>query len=237
MERSETGRDTADSIGTDRLVIFDCDGVLVDSEVLAIRVLVDAIRRAGARIEEDEAYRLFLGRSLATVTECLRSGFGLEAGPDFLEDMRQALYARFRAELKPVAGMAETLDALRARGIATCVASSSQPERIRLALTLTGLADRLEPHIFSASMVARGKPAPDLFLHAARAMNRAPEHCLVVEDSPAGVAAARAAGMRVLLFTGATHAAQAVYRRETDDLTPDARFDAMPDLLHLVGTV
>lgn len=232
MADTKTGRTPGDS-----LVIFDCDGVLVDSEVLAIRVLVDAIRRAGGTIEETDAYRLFLGRSLATVTDCLKSDFGLDAGPDFLEDMRQKLYARFRAELQPIAGIAETIDGLRAMGIPACVASSSQPERIRLALTLTGLIDRLEPHIFSATMVSRGKPAPDLFLHAAREMQMDPAHCMVVEDSPAGVAAAQAAGMRVFLFTGATHAAQDAYRLETKSLSPDATFDAMPDLLHLVRTV
>ena len=218
----------------DRLVIFDCDGVLVDSEILAIRVLVDAMNRAGADITEPDAYRLFLGRSLATVTDCLQQQYGLDAGPGFLDDMRQALYARFRAELRPVEGMAETLDRLT---LARCVASSSQPERIRLALSLTGLLDRLEPHIFSASMVERGKPAPDLFLLAAETMGFAPEHCVVIEDSPAGVMAARAAGMKVLLFTGATHARQDTYRDEIRHLTPDATFDAMPDLLHLVRDI
>lgn len=215
----------------DRLVIFDCDGVLVDSEILSIRVLVDAMNRAGAEITEPDAYRLFLGRSLATVTECLQQQYGLEAGPGFLEDMRKALYARFRADLQPVEGMAETLDRL---DLARCVASSSQPERIRLALSLTGLLDKLEPNIFSASMVERGKPAPDLFLLAAEKMGFKPENCIVIEDSPAGVMAARAAGMKVLLFTGATHALQETYRDEIRQLSPDATFDAMPDLLHLV---
>lgn len=216
---------------TERLVIFDCDGVLVDSEMLSIQVLVDAMNRAGADITEADAYRLFLGRSLATVTACMQQQYGLDAGPGFLEDMRQALYARFRADLQPVTGMAETLDRL---GLARCVASSSQPERIRLSLSLTGLLERLEPNIFSASMVERGKPAPDLFLLAAERMGFRPEDCIVIEDSPAGVMAARAAGMKVLLFTGATHARQASYRDEIRALSPDATFDAMPDLLHLV---
>jgi HAD superfamily hydrolase (TIGR01509 family) len=218
----------------DRLVIFDCDGVLVDSEPVSIAVLVDAMNRVGADITEVDAYRLFLGRSLATVTDCLRRQYGLEPGPSFLDDMRRDLYRRFREELKPIDGIADTLDRLDLR---RCVASSSQPERIRLSLTITGLIDRLEPHIFSATMVENGKPAPDLFLHAAARMGVSPENCVVVEDSPAGVQAARAAGMKVLLFTGGTHALQDTYRDEIRKLSPDATFDAMPDLLHLVRSV
>lgn len=219
---------------SDRLVIFDCDGVLVDSEPVSISVLVDAMNRAGADITEADAYRLFLGRSLATVTDCLRQQYGLEAGPSFLEDMRKELYRRFRAELKPISGIQETLRRLDGP---RCVASSSQPERIRLSLTITGLIETLEPHIFSASMVKNGKPAPDLFLHAAASMGVPPERCIVVEDSPAGVQAAKAAGMKVLLFTGGTHALQETYREEISKISADATFDAMPDLLHLVHSV
>lgn len=214
-----------------RLVIFDCDGVLVDSEPVSISVLVDAMKKAGAEITEEDAYRQFLGRSLATVTDCLKQQYGLEAGPLFLESLRRDLYARFRQSLKPIDGIAETLDRLDFR---RCVASSSQMERIRLALSITGLIDRLEPHLYSASMVENGKPAPDLFLHAARDMGFAPEDCIVVEDSPAGIQAAKAAGMRVLLFTGGTHAKQETYREEIRSVSPDATFDAMPELLHLI---
>ncbi len=217
-----------------RLVIFDCDGVLVDSEPIAISVLVESMNRLGADITEEEAYRLFLGRSLATVTECLRDKYGLHADTDFLERMRSDLYSRFATDLKPIAGIAETLDAL---GCARCVASSSQPERIRLALRTTGLLDRLSPYLYSATMVKHGKPAPDLFLHAAREMGYAPEDCIVVEDSPAGVQAAQAAGMRVLLFTGGTHALQETYREEISRISPDASFDVMRDLLHLVDEI
>lgn len=219
---------------SNRLVIFDCDGVLVDSEPVSISVLVNAMNRAGADITEADAYRLFLGRSLATVTDCLRHQYGLEVGTSFLDDMRRDLYRRFESELKPIPEIASTLDRLEGP---RCVASSSQMERIRLSLTITGLIGRLEPNIFSASMVKNGKPAPDLFLHAASQMGALPEDCIVVEDSPAGVQAAKAAGMKVLLFTGGTHALQDTYREEIRHLAPDATFDAMPDLLHLVRTV
>lgn len=213
------------------LVIFDCDGVLVDSEPVSVRVLVDALRRKGLNMEEAEAYRRFLGRSLATITKTMREEFAIEADESFLEDMRHDLYTRFRKELQPMAGIADALDGLDLR---RCVASSSQPERIRLSLTLTGLIDKLEPNIFSAAMVARGKPAPDLFLHAASQMGADPENCIVIEDSPAGIEAGHRAGMAVFAFVGGSHASVPGYRERIDALSPEVVFDAMPDLIHLV---
>ncbi|WP_439652192.1 HAD family hydrolase [Neorhizobium galegae] len=213
------------------LVIFDCDGVLVDSEPVSVRVLVDALRRKGVEMDAAEAYRRFLGRSLGTVTKTMREEFGIEADDTFLEDMRRDLYARFRAELQPIPGISDALDALSFR---RCVASSSQPERIRLSLTLTGLIDKLEPNIFSAAMVKRGKPAPDLFLHAASEMGADPKDCIVIEDSPAGIEAGHSAGMSVFAFVGGSHASVPGYRERIDMLSPEVVFDAMPDLIHLV---
>jgi len=213
------------------LVIFDCDGVLVDSEPISIAVLVEALAAAGVAMSEEEAYERFLGRSLKSMSEILHDDYGLAIDTAFLEAMRKALYGRFRAELRPIEGIAETIDGL---GIAHCVASSSQPERIRLSLSVTGLIDRFEPNIFSATMVARGKPAPDLFLHAAAAMGAAPGGCVVVEDSPAGIAAAKAAGMRVFAFTGGAHARTPRHRETLLDLHPDVLFDDMRELLQFV---
>ena len=213
-----------------RLVIFDCDGVLVDSEPISVTVLVKAMNDLNVPITEDEVYGRFLGRSLATVIETMKTEYNVHPGEAFLEQIRTDLYARFRTELKPIHGIADTIDAL---DIPCCVASSSQVERIRLSLTVTGLIDRL-PNIFSASMVKNGKPAPDLFLHAAREMNIAPVNCVVIEDSPAGIEAAKAAGMMVFAFTGGSHANFAGYRDELDRLAPDATFDVMPDLIHLI---
>jgi HAD superfamily hydrolase (TIGR01509 family) len=213
-----------------RLVIFDCDGVLVDSEPISISVLVHAMNDLGVSITEEQAYQRFLGRSLATVIDTLETEFNIHAGEAFLEGIRDELYARFREELKPIDGIGATIDAL---GIPCCVASSSQVERIRLSLSVTGLIDKL-PNIFSASMVKRGKPAPDLFLHAADQMHVEPANCLVIEDSPAGIAAAKAAGMTVFAFTGGSHANFDGYRAELDRLSPEVTFDAMPDLIHLV---
>ncbi|KEQ06265.1 HAD family hydrolase [Pseudorhizobium pelagicum] len=213
------------------LVIFDCDGVLVDSEPLSVSVLVEALNRKGVDISEDEAYARFLGRSLSTVSQILHDDFDHSIDDAFLDDLRHHLFARFRLELKPVPGVAQALDALE---WPRCVASSSQPERIRLSLSLTGLLDRFEPHIFSASMVSHGKPAPDLFLHAAKAMGAEPSACIVVEDSPAGIEAAQRAGMTVFAFVGGSHAGAPGYRERVDSLAPDVVFDAMPDLIHLV---
>ncbi|SER63899.1 HAD family hydrolase [Rhizobium sp. NFR03] len=214
------------------LVIFDCDGVLVDSEPLSLDVLVRVLRTAGVEMDAEEATERFLGKSLMTMTKILHDDFGLHVDEPFLEDMRRDLYQRFETELQPIAGIAGVLDALDVR---RCVASSSQMERIRLSLTITGLIDRLDPHIFSATMVTNGKPAPDLFLHAAGVMGVAPERCIVIEDSPAGVVAAKAAGMRVFAFTGASHARTERHLGAIRALQPDAVFDDMRELIHLVA--
>ena len=213
------------------LVIFDCDGVLVDSEPLSVRVLVAALNRHGIEMAEEEAYERFLGRSLATMRQVMDEEYGFHTGPEFLEGMRTDLYSLFKAELKPIPGIAETLEAL---GLQACVASSSNPDRIRLSLTITGLIDKLDPHIFSATMVKNGKPAPDLFLLAASEMGFAPEDCIVIEDSPAGIEAAQRAGMASFAFTGGSHTHTSGYRDRIEALSPDVVFDAMPDLLHLV---
>ncbi len=214
-----------------KLVIFDCDGVLVDSEPLSLDVLIGILGKAGVEMDAEEATERFLGKSLKTMSSILHDEYGLAVDDRFLEDMRLDLYRRFRTELQPVPGIAATLDGL---DLARCVASSSQLERIRLSLTITGLIDRLEPHIFSASMVEHGKPAPDLFLHAASQMGFDPSECIVVEDSPAGIQAAKAAGMRVFAYTGASHARTERHLASLRRLSPDVVFDQMGDLIQFV---
>jgi FGGY-family pentulose kinase/HAD superfamily hydrolase (TIGR01509 family) len=214
------------------LIIFDCDGVLVDSEPLAMRVLLQTIAAAGVEIDPAIGFRDFLGRSLAAVTAHLNAEHGLHLTAEALEQMRLELYDVFRKELRPTRWVAETLDGL---DLPFCVASSSQPERIRLSLAVTGLIDRFEPRIFSASMVARGKPDPDLFLHAAQAMGMVPARCLVIEDSPAGIAAAKNAGMRVFAYVGGSHIPASGLRSEIEALQPDAVFDDMRALPGLVA--
>jgi HAD superfamily hydrolase (TIGR01509 family) len=214
------------------LIIFDCDGVLVDSEPLALRVLIEGIAERGVTIGEALAYERFLGRSLSSVIETVQRDFGVVLEADALDRMRDRLYALFREELRAVTGIAQTLSVL---GVPACVASSSQMERIRLSLELTGLAPFFGDRIFSAAMVANGKPAPDLFLLAASQMHTDPARCIVIEDSPAGIEAAKRAGMRVFGFTGGSHARTAAHRHRIEALQPDDLFDDMARLPELIG--
>jgi HAD superfamily hydrolase (TIGR01509 family) len=211
-----------------RLVIFDCDGVLVDSEPIAMRILLETLEAEGLSLDPPTGYDRFLGRSLADTREILAADFGIRLTDAALEEMRQRLYAAFRVELVLTGGVGEALADL---ALPFCVASSSQPERIRLSLAVTGLLPRFDGRIFSASMVAHGKPAPDLFLHAAAAMGFAPGDCLVVEDSPAGIRAAHAGGMRVVAFLGGSHAGRPGYRDRIAALGPDRMITDMRDLL------
>lgn len=209
------------------LVVFDCDGVLVDSEPIASRLLIETIATCGLVMSGEEIDARFLGRSLASVRTILAEDFGVELTDAALADMRARLQAAFRAELRPIPHVAETLARLPC---AYCVASSSQPERIEVSLTVTGLWPRFAGRAFSATMVARGKPAPDLFLHAAATLGYAPAACWVVEDSPAGIRAAQAAGMRVAAFTGGSHASTEKHRARVAALVPDAIIADMREL-------
>ena len=214
------------------LVIFDCDGVLVDSEPISIAVLLEILGEAGVGMSEDAAFDRFLGRSMASIAQDVESEYGLRLTGAHLDALRARLHARLRRDLKPIPGVAEALGAI---GAPRCVASSSQPERIRLSLAVTGLLESLEPHIYSSTMVENGKPAPDLFLHAARAMGAAPADCVVVEDSPAGIEAAQRAGMCVFAFTGGTHAVRGGLRQAAIALGADVVFDDMRRLPALLA--
>ncbi|MFJ9774712.1 HAD family hydrolase [Kitasatospora sp. NPDC101157] len=190
------------------LVIFDCDGVLVDSEVIAVRVLVQLGEEFGWPLTEAEAIERFVGRSEAANHAMVAERLGEEAATLFDKRFRELHAEAVDAGLTPVPGLPEALDALEALGLPTCVASSGTHEKMRHTLGRTGLYGRFEGRIFSATEVGRGKPAPDLFLHAARSMGVDPARCLVVEDSGPGVQAARAAGMRALGYAGGVTAAE-----------------------------
>jgi len=214
------------------LVIFDCDGVLVDSEPLSVRVLLQMLADAGVTLGAEEAYEAFLGRSLASVCEILERGHGVAVSDAALARMRRDLNAAISRELQPIPGIRQTLARLDKP---VCVASSSQVERIRLSLEVTGLTSFFHDRVFSATMVAHGKPAPDLFLFAARQMHTAPQDCIVIEDSPAGISAALEAGMRVLAFAGGSHARSAAHRDKLKALQPHGLFDDMHDLPALLA--
>src|SRR3569623_1947993 len=210
-----------------RLIIFDCDGVLVDSEPLAMRVLLRALSNAGLDVSAESGFRNYLGRSFSASAQSLDDLHGLRLDDAAIEAMRLDLYETYRRELKPMAGL---LDMLPALGRPFCVASSSQMERIRTSLEVTGLSKRFHPRIFSAAMVARGKPAPDLFLKAAEDMGATPAECLEVEDSPAGIIAAKKAGMRVAAFTGGGHIGPSGLAGTIAALSPDAILSDMREL-------
>jgi len=183
------------------LLIFDCDGVLIDSEVISARVLVELAAEAGASFDAAHVREHFLGRSFPTVARSIRDSFGIVLPPDFETRYRAELLARFEAELQPMPGI---LDLLGRLAVPACVATSSSPPRAMRSLAIAGI-DRFFPRVFTASVVPRGKPAPDLFLHAAAEMGVAPDRCLVVEDSRPGLLAARAAGMETVFFAGGSH--------------------------------
>ncbi|MFB9365970.1 HAD family hydrolase [Kitasatospora sp. NPDC001664] len=187
------------SHGPVELVVFDCDGVLLDSERLAVRVDAVVLAALGWELSEEEIVHRFVGRSHAYMTSEIEAHLG-RALPEGWDAEFQPLYDEaFATELTPVDGIEAALDAI---ALPTCVASSSSHPRLRRTLGQVGLHHRFEGRIFSASEVANGKPAPDLFLHAATTLGVPPGRCLVVEDSRFGVAAARAAGMRSLGYAG-----------------------------------
>ena len=192
------------------LLIFDCDGVLVDSEHLACAALAEVMTTLGHSMTADEAMRTFAGRSLKDVLARAERLLSRPIPKDLGEQAAVQLMARFRRELQAVAGVKEAIAALPYR---RCVASSSDPSRLTLSLDVTGLSALFRNNVFSAVEVANGKPAPDLFLLAARRLGEDPSSCIVIEDSVLGVEAAGAAGMAAIGFAGASHANQGLAER------------------------
>lgn len=182
------------------LVIFDCDGVLVDSERIAVRVDALVLAELGWNLTEAEIVDRFMGRSSQSMTKEIEAHLGRSLPADWEEEFSPLYRDAWAAELTPVPGIVDALDALT--HLPTCVASSGSHDKMRLTLGITGLHQRFEGSIFSATEVEHGKPAPDLFLHAAQQMGIAPETCAVVEDSQYGLQAARAAGMRAFAYAG-----------------------------------
>jgi len=177
------------------IVIFDCDGVLVDSEPISCRIMAEALTDEGLPYTTEECMRDYMGRAWDDSLEIIESKLGRAPADGFTERFREHRDAALREEVEPIPSVREAIEAIEAE---YCVASSGTHEKIRLTLGKTGLLPLFEGAIFSATEVERGKPAPDLFLHAAETMGHGPERCAVVEDTPVGIAAARAAGMTAL---------------------------------------
>ncbi len=177
------------------LVIFDCDGVLVDSDRISLRIQAEWISALGLEMTYEDCVRDFLGLGMPATLRILAERLGRPLPSEWAEELDTAVREGFRHELRSVPGVVEALDEI---DLPTCVASSGSQEKMRFTLGLTGLWNRFAGRIYSADEVRRGKPAPDLFLHAASCMATPPEQCVVVEDSPFGVAGAKAAGMSAL---------------------------------------
>ena len=183
------------------LIIFDCDGVLVDSEVLSCRCLSEVLAGHGIDLGLDQALDLFLGRSVTAVLDHYQTSGRLN--PErFSAELRTGVRAAFLAALCPIEGVSSVLEGLQ---VPHCVASSSDIDRVSFSLSLTGLAPHFDARLYTSQMVERGKPAPDLFLYAADRMRADPRRTLVVEDSVSGVMAGKAAGMTVWGFVGGSH--------------------------------
>ncbi len=184
------------------LVIFDCDGVLVDSERLVVDIDVRAVTAVGWEITRDEVIELFVGKSEADMRREIEDRIGRSLALDwdaaFAADYKRAL----DEDLEPVPGILHAVEAVQTLGMSTCVASSGSQAKVQRSLTRTGLWDLFAGRIFSADEVARGKPAPDLFLHAAEQLGHDPASCVVVEDSSHGIAGAKDAGMAVIGYAG-----------------------------------
>jgi HAD superfamily hydrolase (TIGR01509 family) len=184
------------------LVIFDCDGVLVDSEVISCRVHAETLTRHGYPITAEEVRARFLGRSARDANDEVERELGRPLPAAYDPERRAALLAALAESTEAIPHIHAALDMIAAP---MCVASSGAHDKIYTTLTRAGLYDRFAPHVFSAFQVRTGKPAPDLFLFAAAQMGAAPGACVVIEDSPSGVTAGRAAGMTVIGFTGGSH--------------------------------
>jgi HAD superfamily hydrolase (TIGR01509 family) len=216
------------------LIIFDCDGVLVDSEVISSRAHAQILTRHGYPITPEQVLKRFLGVSDREARITIEADLGRDLPADFDEQMRQAALHSYAEELDAIP---HVVDAIAAITLAKCVASSGTPEKIHHGLTCAGLHDRFAPHIFSATHVARGKPAPDLFLFAAEQMKVAPSRCLVIEDSVAGVTGGRAAGMTVLGFHGGSHcpAGHAATLRTAGAAMTFGDMRQLPELIARIG--
>ena len=186
------------------LVIFDCDGVLVDSELLEHAVDEQLLGPFGCTASAQELLQRFVGIARTDMYRVVFSELGRVMPDGLLKEREKLVLERCRRDLRTIQGVEAALERLRRQP--KCVASSSIPDKLQMKLESTGLARHFTPHIFSTALVARGKPAPDIYLHAARTVGHAADHCIVVEDSWHGIAGAKAAGMRAIGFAGGGHA-------------------------------
>ena len=205
------------------LVIFDCDGVLVDSEYLSAKMLLEVFAEIGINLDLPFVYANFVGHSFATVAAKYARLHGTNVPDNFEQDYRIRLLKSFESQLQAMPGVEQVLDELN---VPFCLASGSSPARVNSSLSATHLGSYFDGRIFTTTMVKNGKPAPDIFLHAAKTMSVEPENCLVIEDSSTGVRAAKAAGMTTWQFIGGVHFRHGYELVPKPDLV-DRQFDRM----------
>lgn len=194
-------------------IIFDCDGVLVDSEMITTKHFIHHLAQLGYHIEPEESIKRFTGKSVKTIVQEITDESGLVLPKETIDAAQTQIHRALHEELKTIEGIADLLHSLK-RHKDICVASSGVPEKIEKSLKVTELRDYFgDEHIFSAVQVKNGKPAPDLFLLAAQQMGYVPQDCVVVEDSPAGIEAALAANMAVIGFLAGSHAQYNWYQK------------------------
>ena len=186
-----------------RAIVFDFDGVIADSEVLSNSVLAEFVTELGVPTTLEDSYTNFMGKRFHEVVEAIEVTIGRKLPDGFAEDYQRRTLERFRLQLRPIQGAREFIEALI--DIPRCIASSSSPDRLALCLDVLNMTDLFRDRVFSASNVARGKPHPDIFLHAAQELGVKAEECVVIEDSVGGVTAARAAGATAIGLTAAGH--------------------------------
>jgi len=213
------------------LIIFDCDGVLVDSELIASQMLSEHLSSMGIHMTATHCRNRFTGKSIQSVVEWVATHHSHALPSDFEETLKVRDRAAFVEHLKPIKGIHEVLKKITA---ATCVASSGSLDKIKLSLGICELENYFSGRLFSASQVSNGKPAPDLFLHAAKAINTKTADCIVIEDSVAGVTAAKKAGMVCFGFYGGSHALTDTYRNNLLSAGADQAFERMVDLPQMI---
>ncbi len=212
------------------LIIFDCDGVLIDSETLVCRLVSEVLTELGYPITLDGVIERFAGRPQREMVADIEAHWGRCLPDSFFSECKRRTAEAYRTELRAIPGVGQVVDAI---DIPVCVASSAYPEKLRLGLQSTGLYEKFAPNLISASYVARGKPDPDVFTYAAGWMRRSVSECVVIEDSIPGVKAGKRAGMRVIGFTGGSHCPPGHCDRLLE-AGADAILAEMPDLPSLV---
>ncbi|WP_187424840.1 HAD family hydrolase [Marinomonas sp. IMCC 4694] len=230
----QTEHSEAKRLASLALIIFDCDGVLVDSEVLSIDALHRLILAEGGKLTKDEVIAQFQGRSMKSAKEELFASQGVALTQVALDAMNVALFARFYQALQPIQGVADFIKSLT---LPFCVASSSHPERINVSLDATQLQAHFAGKVFSSTMVKNGKPAPDLFLLAAHTMGCSADSALVIEDSPAGIQAARQAGMLCIGLTAGAHAKHPNHTQKLIDAGANWVVDSYEDVAKIIKAV